>query len=312
MKTSTASLSERPDAYFDGHCDTLTALDGRYGPLALDLAGERFSRRGQIFAVCGDDAPAPGLIPLCLERFQSFPGIAPADSAAGAAAAFARGLCAAVLGLEGAELIGCDPGALAALRDQGFLVVGPTWNHFNGLCGTCVERSELGLTGAGVAFCGEAVRLGMKLDASHASEAAALEMVRRWPGSVFASHSDALAVCPHPRNASDRLFRALAESGGVVGLNLYEPFLSGGRATAEDAARHAAHFLGLSPAAENAVALGFDLDGCDRLPEGIRTSADAADRVAAALSRAGADGTLRDKIWFDNLFTFLFGKEDQR
>src|SRR5213079_1806431 len=42
---------------------------------------------------------------------------------------------------------------------------------------------------------------------------------------VIASHSSCRALAHHPRNLSDQQLRAIAENGGVVGINFYPVFL---------------------------------------------------------------------------------------
>ena len=85
---------------------------------------------------------------------------------------------------------------------------------------------------------------------------------------IVASHSDAFAVCPHPRNLTDAQFRAICDLDGTVGLNLYGPFLTREKTpTLDDLRRHLDHFLTLG--GEGHLALGADLDGCEILPEGF-------------------------------------------
>ena len=56
--------------------------------------------------------------------------------------------------------------------------------------------------------------------------------------------------------------------GGLVGLNLYGPFLNAsGKADFSDVKRHLDHFLALG--GQHHLALGGDLDGCDSLPTGF-------------------------------------------
>ena len=65
-------------------------------------------------------------------------------------------------------------------------------------------------------------------------------------------------VCGHPRNLTDDQFRALAERGGIVGLNFCERFLTdAGHATRDDVLRHVDHLLELG--GERVVALGLSL-----------------------------------------------------
>jgi membrane dipeptidase len=76
---------------------------------------------------------------------------------------------------------------------------------------------------------------------------------------IMASHSNARAVCSHPRNLTDAQFTAIIKNQGVVGLNLCREFV-GGREDLDGLIAHLEHFLALG--GEKTVALGGDLDGC--------------------------------------------------
>ncbi len=309
MKTSTWTWAEVP--YFDGHCDTLTALDGRYGKICLDIDCERYSRRGQVFAICGEYIPRPldSLFSNCLARLRNMKNAVLCRTASEFTAAEGAGKCAAVLAIEGAEVIDCDPGKLEMAADAGVRIIAPTWNIYNGLCGNARELSSKGLTGCGREFCAEAVHQGMKLDVSHASAQASMELVKLFPGSVFASHSNSSYVYPHGRNISDELFTAIASTGGTVGINLYTKFISSEKCTLSDAVRHIRHFESLCSNSLKHISLGCDIDGCSFFPEGISTSSDVY-KLAAELENTGFDkGSIID-IFHDNLFRFIFERQE--
>lgn len=108
----------------------------------------------------------------------------------------------------------------------------------------------------------------MLVDVSHLSEKGFWDMIELAEKPVLASHSNSFSVCPHPRNLTDDQFRAICDLGGTAGLNLYVPFLTEQpRASFDDLRRHLDHFLELG--GEGHIALGADLDGCDRLPTGF-------------------------------------------
>ncbi len=70
--------------------------------------------------------------------------------------------------------------------------------------------------------------LSIYVDVSHLSDAGFWDVVRLSRRPVVASHSNSRAVCPHRRNLTDDMFRAVRDSGGVAGLNLL-PALCGRR-----------------------------------------------------------------------------------
>ena len=76
-----------------------------------------------------------------------------------------------------------------------------------------------GLSPLGREVVAECNRLGIVLDASHASDAALRDLLGVSCAPVILSHSGCRAVCDHPRNIGDDLLRALAAKGGVISIN---------------------------------------------------------------------------------------------
>ena len=139
-----------------------------------------------------------------------------------------------------------------------------TWNGENPIASG--NETEKGLTAFGREAVGELVRWGILLDVSHLNDRSFWELMEETEGPVVASHSNARAVCPHPRNLTDDQARELARRGGLVGLNYYAPFLRPDKKTVEleDVYRHAVHLLELGM--EDGLALGSDFDGADLPP----------------------------------------------
>ena len=64
------------------------------------------------------------------------------------------------------------------------------------------------------------------VDLSHASDETFWDVLRVSKAPAVATHSCCRALCPHRRNLTDEMLRALGESDGYVGINLYPAFLS--------------------------------------------------------------------------------------
>lgn len=271
---------------FDLHCDTATELslgkqDLAHNDLHIDLdRADRLLTHHQFYAFCcvydREGLPLPA--PLAASRFYT----AVSDFYSQLASHADRvKLCRNVedlidasraqkqgvfLSLEGPEAIGCDPERLEELRDLGFLMTTLTWNYPNALAGP--HGTDLGLTDQGKAFVRRAQELGILIDVSHLSEKAFWDLADITTAPIVASHSNSRAVCDHTRNLTDQQFKVICNLGGLVGLNLYGPFLrQTGRADFTDVKRHLDHFLELG--GQHHVALGGDLDGCDVLPTGF-------------------------------------------
>ncbi len=300
--------------YFDGHCDTISRcaqtgqpLRENDGQLDLKRLGA-FDGAAQVFAIFHDGAqpPADGLFAECARQRALFERelrknadvAAPCRTAAEAASANAAGKIAAFLSCEGAELLDCDPERLDWAQEAGIRAVNLTWNHANALAGSNREEPERGLSDLGRAFVREAQRRGVLIDVSHCSDAAFWDVVRLTEKPIVATHSNARALCAHPRNLTDEMFRAVAETGGVVGVNLYAHFVTpDGNASMDDLLRHFERFLDLG--GEKHLALGGDLDGCEALAGGLAGVQDLPLLWEALRLRGCGEALLRD-VFYNN------------
>ena len=82
-----------------------------------------------------------------------------------------------------------------------------------------------GLNDLGRQVIGELIRLRMIVDVSHVSDKTIEQVTKLSTAPVIASHSSAQALSNHPRNVSDRLARAIADTGGCIGINFYNEFI---------------------------------------------------------------------------------------
>lgn len=157
-----------------------------------------------------------------------------------------------------------------------------------------------GLTETGFAFLAEMERLGMIVDVSHLSDAGFWDVVRAAKKPFVASHSNARAVCAHVRNLDDDMIRALAEKGGITGLNFCPSFLKkeeGGGVSLDDIAAHARHIVNVG--GEGCLGLGSDFDGIPTnkaIPD-----ASCLPFLADALKKAGFSQRQIDGIFCENV-----------
>ncbi len=177
----------------------------------------------------------------------------------------------AVLTLEGADAIGDDLTKLEILYTLGVLSVGMTWNEAN-LCADGVGEPR----GAGLTQLGKkVVRLNNKhhvlTDVSHLSEEGFWDVMEeaKYP---IASHSNARALCEHPRNLYDHQVEALIDKNGFIGLVFYPLFLTGKKeATISHVLHHLEHMCELGGGRH--VGFGSDFDGISDYVERLRHSA---------------------------------------
>lgn len=271
---------------FDLHCDTAVELfqqkkDWRQNDLQLDLnRADRLMSHIQVYAFCcvydknyepltRGEAEQKFISALMdfydrLERHKQTHRLCRCTE--DLIQTVKEGKHAVFLSLEGPEVIGCDPGRLEELKSLGIVMTTLTWNHRNLLAGS--HATGEGLTPEGKAFVRRAQELGIVIDVSHLSEQAFWDLCDITSAPIVASHSNSRAVCDHSRNLTDKQFKTICNFGGLVGLNLYSPFLRAeGRADFGDVKRHIDHFLELGGG--HHLSLGGDLDGCDELPVGF-------------------------------------------
>lgn len=145
----------------------------------------------------------------------------------------------------------------------------------------------------------------MLVDVSHLNDASFYEVAACAGEPLVASHSNARSICRHPRNLTDAQLRLIAESGGVVGLTLYDEFVrTGGGATMEDLYRHVDYMLTLG--LEDHLAIGTDFDGGPTLgciPD-ISRIPDWFDDLVAR----GVPAAVCDKIFYRNARDFFVGR----
>ena len=320
-------------SYFDAHCDTIyrcletgenSALDygenreeqRRYyaasthlrengGHIDL-LRGKKFQRCAQFFALFHDavEAPTDGMWAQC-QRMHDFFLREMTDNAdiarhcrtgAEVDEAVSQGMVAALLSIEGADLMDCDVHKIETVSGWGVRLLNPVWNRANVLSGTNAEEPERGLSAEGRDFIRVMEEYGIYSDVSHLSDTGFWDLVRMARRPVIASHSNARAICPHRRNLTDDQFRAIRDLGGVVGLNLYLHFV--GEPTTDALVAHVEHFLALG--GEKTLCLGGDMDGCEALAGGMTGMQDMP-KLYDALKARGYGAELLEDIFWNNL-----------
>ena len=217
-----------------------------------------------------------------------------AGSTAEIAENLAAGKMSAILTLEGPAGIDYDPARLEELYRRGFRISTLGWNEHNSLVGSHVTGG--GLTDRGREYVRECQRLGILVDVSHISDEGFWDIMKITEAPIVASHSNSRNTYGHSRNLTDDMFRAICETGGTAGMNLYADFLGEKNVDLDTVCDHIFHLMELDPSAAH-ISLGGDLDGCEKLPEGfvgIESYNALADRL---LERGLAEETSRNIYW---------------
>ena len=212
----------------------------------------------------------------------------------------AEGKMSAILTIEGSAGFGYDPELLENLHQIGFRITSLGWNEQNILTGS--HKTGGGLTDRGREYVKEAQRLGMLVDVSHISDEGFWDIMNITSAPVIATHSNSRQVCGVSRNLTDDMFLAICQSGGVAGINQCAEFV-GREPTLDTVCDHIFHFLELDPSGKH-IALGGDLDGVGRLPEGF-TGVESYEALANRLLERGlSEDTVMDIYWNNALGVF--------
>ena len=213
-----------------------------------------------------------------------------------------NGKMSAILTVEEGGILNGKMEYLEELYRQGIRLITLTWNHENCIGFPNSREPEVmnqGLKPFGVDVVKRMNDLGMIIDVSHLSDGGFWDVMEYSTKPVVASHSNARALCNHPRNLTDEMIKALAEQGGVAGVNFYPYFLQkNGKATVADIANHAWHMYQVG--GEDVVAFGTDFDGFDEGELDIRHIGEM-DCVYDAMIKRGFTQRQMDKILNGNI-----------
>ena len=135
-----------------------------------------------------------------------------------------------ILGMEGAEPLGADLGLLRIFHQLGVRVLGITHALRNYAAdGAFFVPKRTGLVGGlsdfGVELVERAQAMGMLLDVSHLNEPGFWDVVKLATKPILASHSNCRVLRDHPRNLTDEQIRAVADTGGFIGINSINLFV---------------------------------------------------------------------------------------
>ena len=134
---------------------------------------------------------------------------------------------AAVLTVEGGHQIADDLAVLRMYRKMGVLSMTLTHFRSNDWADSSTGKAEHnGLTDFGKEVVREMNRIGMIVDVSHVSDQTFYDVLAISTKPVIASHSSCRVFSDVPRNMTDDMLRALAQNGGVVGVNFGASFLN--------------------------------------------------------------------------------------
>ena len=230
-----------------------------------------------------------------IERQATAAGAIVVRTVEGLVHARAKGVPAVMLGVEGADAADRDVDRIDAWHERGVRVIIPVHLGDNALGTTCLPWQRYagplpvrrhvspGLSPLGVRFVERMIRLGILIDVAHADRATLMGVVDAATAPVVSSHTGARALQDFPRYLADDELRAIASTGGVVGLWPYRARRTGLRDIVELVAhaRHIADTIGTEH-----LAVGTDMNGIPGVMAGFGDETDLP-KVTSALLDGG-------------------------
>jgi membrane dipeptidase len=219
--------------------------------------------------------------------------------------AVAAGKHAAWIGIQGGNALDCGDrdqnDALDRIPDG--LVVRVTLVHlYNSKLGVTSApplfggtREDVGLSKAGRAYVERLDERKIFVDLAHISRRGFFDAVETHDRSLplIVTHTGVAAVTPHWRNLDDEQLRAIADSGGTIGVMYHSPFLggtfAGGRAA--QIVDHLDHVV--KTVGDDHVSLGSDWDGAIVTPRDMQTCLELPRLVQIMLDRGWREESIR-------------------
>jgi microsomal dipeptidase-like Zn-dependent dipeptidase len=166
-------------------------------------------------------------------------------------------ITAGLLSIEGAHALDGDPANVEVVADAGFRMMSPSHFFDNAFGGSAHGIEKGGLTDRGREMVERMEARGMLVDLAHASAATVDDVLAMATRPVVASHTGLRGSCDNARNLTDAHARAIAETGGILGIGFW-PTACGGDDVAS-IARAIGYAVGVAGAEH--VGLGSDFDG---------------------------------------------------
>lgn len=190
-----------------------------------------------------------------------------------------KGRIAGIIAIEGGEAIENNLSLIKEYYDLGVRIMSITWKNTSWADASQQKARHNGLTEFGKDVVREMNRIGMIVDVSHSSDKTTLDVLNVSKDPIIASHSNARAICNHPRNLSDSLIKLISKFGGVICINFYSLFLDQNyydsfkkKLKAEipsvyKVIQHIEYVIKVGSI--DAVGFGSDFDGMDFPPKGL-------------------------------------------
>ena len=220
-----------------------------------------------------------------------------------------KDLISGFLSVEEGGIIGEDLEKLDELYELGVRFITLTWNYENAIGFPNFEGKYQyeGLKPFGREVLEKMDDLGIVVDVSHLSDGGFYDIVKYGKRPFLATHSNSRKVQNHLRNLTDEMIKALANKGGLMGLNFCDLFLDGDKSSVESMIRHFKHIVNVG--GEDVIGLGTDFDGISEENLELKGVEDTP-KLIDALEREGIKPRVIEKFAYKNFEDFLYRFEN--
>ncbi len=290
-----------PRAAFFGHLDLPRMIEGG---LHVQFFGLVTSPIPRLFSFAGPGARVDRAIDLieAIAR-QNSEVFSLARTAEEVRHARHAGKITGFLGIEGAHALEGNLERVAHFANRGVVYLGlvhfskneaafPAWGYGG--------NKLYGLTDFGMQLIDELNQRKVLVDLAHINRRGFIQAAARSQGPVIVSHTGVSGVHPHWRNIDDMQIRAVAQSGGCIGVIFSSTYLGG--KTVEAVCAHLEHLIKVG--GEDLPALGSDFDGMIVPPRGL-SDVSQLPRLSSALIARGHSMRTVEKIFGENVLRVL-------
>ena len=302
----------------DSHCDSIAFVDKKGYPLVnTHNFSDKYNQLQFVAMFCSAKSPdCEDAYQKTIRYIKSYNNalknesdrVVGVTSYADIESAFAQKKHAALLAIEGGSGV---KGSVEVLRDFhkcGVRVFGLAWlsNELAKSNRIADGEEDTGLTPLGREIVSAGNELGLIYDVSHLSDRSFWDLIEISKKPLIASHSNFRSLCPHSRNLTDGMAKAIVENGGMIGLNMYPPFIDENE-DCQTIDRYFDHLdYCIDKFGSDNIGFGGDIDGTSgEYPEGITCDESIHDQFIDAMCRRGYSTNIIEKFAGGNYLNYL-------
>jgi len=126
-----------------------------------------------------------------------------------------------IMGWQNARPLGDRLEHIGLFQELGIRIIQLTYNEANLIGDGCLESRNAGLSNFGIQAVQELNNVGIAIDVSHCAPQTCLDACQHSTKPVLLTHANPSVVIQRPRNKDDKVIKAVADTGGVIGCSIH-------------------------------------------------------------------------------------------